>query len=108
MAVVDSFRALVESLDVASPEIGVLVAAGLVLADEIDQAVGDGKKSSASAVTALRALLVDLTAKGCAVVDVDEDWTAPTTVDLAAVRDSKKRAPADAGARGGGGGAKAG
>ena len=114
MSVVDAFAVLVDSLPTRSPEVGVLVEAGKALALEIDMAQladDNGKtKPAAAAVTALRALIDDLIAKGRAgVADPDEadDWAAPSVVDLAPVRNAKKSRPRNARPRGSGGGAAA-
>lgn len=110
VSVVAKFDALVETLDQLTPEVEVLVEAGRSLAWEIDTAplVNSDEKakprSASSAVTALRALMVDLIAKGRSVVanpdEADEDWAAPTVVDLAPVRDAKESGAGDPRPRG--------
>lgn len=114
MSVGEAFNQLVLTLDNPTAEVEVLVAAGHALALEIDVAQladDNGKtKSASAAVTALRALVDDLIAKGRAgVADPDEadDWAAPSVVDLAPVRDAKKPGARNARPRGNRGGAAA-
>ncbi len=111
MSVVAKFDALVETLDQLTPEVEVLVEAGRSLAWEIDTAAMDNEdpkvkpRSAAAPVTALRALMVDLIAKGRAVADdgeADAGWITPSAVaDLAAVRDAARSVAGDARSRGG-------
>ena len=103
MSVGEAFNALVLTLDNPTAEVEVLVAAGHALALEIDCAqLADDKgktKSASAAVTALRGLVDDLIAKGRSVVanpdEADEDWAAPSVVDLAPVRDAKESGAGD-------------
>lgn len=109
-----AFDLFAADLPTRSAEVEVLVAAGRALALEIDVAQladDNGKtKPAAAAVTALRALVDDLIAKGRAgVADPDEadDWAVPSVVDLAPVRDAKKPGASNARPRGNRGGAAA-
>ncbi len=109
-----AFDLFAADLPTRSAEVEVLVAAGRALALEVDVAQladDNGKtKPAAAAVTALRALVDDLIAKGRAgVADPDEadDWAVPSVVDLAPVRDAKKPGARNARPRGNRGGAAA-
>ena len=111
VSVVLSFDALVDTLDNVTPECNVLIAAGRSLAWEIDTDAMDNEdpkvkpRSAAAPVTALRALMVDLIAKGRAVADdgeADAGWITPSAVaDLAKVRDAARSVAGDARPRGG-------
>ena len=115
MSVGEAFNVLVLTLDRPSAEVEVLVAAGHALALEIDTAQladDNGKtKSASAAVRALQGLVDDLIVKGRNVVadpdETDTDWTAPTVVDLAPVRDAKKPRASDARPRSNRGGSAA-
>jgi hypothetical protein len=121
VSVTTKFDALVATLTSVTPEVEVLIEAGRSLAWEIDTAAMDNEdpkvkpRSAAAPVTALRALMADLLAKGSASGSSDGeaegegDWTKPAAVaDLAPVRDAKRSRSGNARSRGRGGGSAAG
>ena len=111
MSVIAKLDELMLTLDGMTPEAWVLAESAYALALEIDmaqQADDQGKtRSCASAVTALRGVLAELIQKGRASGNSDEaeaDWTSPTVIGLAPVRDAPKPGAGNARARGGRGG----
>ena len=98
MSVLESLNALIDKLITPSPEVDLLVATSRALALEIDLAAipdENGRtKSAASAVRELRAVVDEIMTKGRHDADSDDDWSTPVT-DLAKVRNTPKRKPAN-------------